>query len=232
MHLVFRLSDHPVRVFRGATAEDFGTAVVGGTRSSYYVKDISVPTCSVGVQLQPGASYPVFGVKAGELAGRHWRLGDLWGREAASMRERLQEASDPERQLDLMERLLAERLPKVRGIHPAVAMALERFTGTSEVSEVVAESGYSHRRFIALFQETVGLTPKVYCRVHRFRRALAHATEEWAPRWIDVALAAGYSDQAHLNREFLEFAGVTPTEYRRLAPTVPEHLTARNRPSR
>ena len=120
--------------------------------------------------------------------------------------------------------LLAERLPHVRGLHPAVAYALEQFTTTSNVREVVEQSGYSHRRFIELFRRTVGLTPKRYCRVLRFQQVLASVAADGSPAFIDLALAAGYSDQAHFNREFQEFSGVTPTEYRQLSPSSVQHV--------
>jgi hypothetical protein len=40
------------------------------------------------------------------------------------------------------------------------------------VEEAVAKTGYNHRQFIRLFSGAVGLTPKVYCRVQRFQKAL------------------------------------------------------------
>jgi AraC-like DNA-binding protein len=227
MHLVFRLSPHPLRLFDDLNDSDGHTisrAVVGGARSSFYVRDISEPVCSVGAELYPGASQLLFGVPADELAGRHTVLSDMWGSSAESVRERLAEMRSAEQQLTLFESLLMTRLPQVRGLHPAVAQALEQFTTTSNVREVVKHSGYSHRRFIALFQRAVGLTPKRYCRLLRFQNILECIAADDSVAFIDLALAAGYSDQAHFNREFQEFTGVTPTEYRQVSPLSAHHL--------
>lgn len=228
MHVAFRLSEQPVRVFTGAldmTGQTHGTAVVSGARAAHYVKDVSGSSCSIGAQLQPGAALPLFGVTASELAGHHVQLCDLWGHAAASQRDRLMEERDPARRLDLYESLLAARLPRVHGLHPAVALAIERFSHSANVREVVAESGYSHRRFTGLFHEALGLTPKLYCRLQRFQGVLARLAAHPHSAWIELALDCGYSDQSHFNREFSEFAGITPGEYRRISPANPNHVT-------
>ena len=225
MHLVFRLADNPLRLFEDAAdaaGEFVGDAVVGGARASFYIRDISRPLCSVGAQLRPGAAQALFGIPADELAGRHTQVEDLWGPSVASMREQLAECA-PAQRLDVFEAMLADRLPAVRGVHPAVARALEQFSSTSNVHDVVTASGYSHRTFIALFLRSVGLTPKLFCRVLRFRRALERVSADHMS-WVDLAGAAGYSDQAHFNREFREFAGVTPGEYRRTSPRFAHHV--------
>ncbi|HKU78283.1 MAG TPA: helix-turn-helix domain-containing protein, partial [Rhodanobacteraceae bacterium] len=116
------------------------------------------------------------------------------------------------------------RLPRVHGLHPAVAAALAGFRESQDVHATVAASGYSHRHFIAVFEHETGLTPKRFSRVQRFRRLLAHAAVHPALSWTELALAHGYSDQPHFNRDFRAFAGMTPGEYRRAAPHYPHHV--------
>jgi AraC-like DNA-binding protein len=227
-HIALRLSDDPLRLFD--TAEDVtgrvvGGAVLGGPRAAFYVREISKPLCSVGAQLLPGAAEAMFGVPAHELAERHTALQDLWGDTfVAAARERLAELRSLEERLDAFETILGGRVPVARGVHPGIAQALEQLRGCMHVRDVVRSSGCSHRTFISHFTRSVGLTPKLYSRVLRFQRALRHATAPAGPLWIDVALSAGYSDQAHFAREFRELAGVTPTEYRLADPAFANHV--------
>src|SRR5437764_3247266 len=55
-HLVFRLSDHPVRVYADLgdrTRRSLGHAVVGGPRATFYLRDRSRPVRTVGARLLP-----------------------------------------------------------------------------------------------------------------------------------------------------------------------------------
>jgi AraC-like DNA-binding protein len=229
-HLVFRISGGPITVFQDAldrSGVTVGLAAVGGARASFYVKEICAASSTIGAVLRSGAALPLFGAHAGELAGRHTPLNDLWSSGASSAWDQLAGEGDPERRLDLLESLLKTRLPDVRGIDRAVAMALDAFRVPTPVREVVRTSGYSHRHFVEIFQQTVGLNPKAYCRLRRFSSALArmHAAQ---PSLAELALDTGYSDQAHLCRDFREFAGITPGEYMKIGPRFAYHVPVRS----
>lgn len=224
MHLVFRLSEFPLRVFNGTanTLTVFGHAVVGGPRAEFYSKEVGQPTVTVGVQFYPGIAEALFDARTDELANRHTSLGQLWGYDAELTREQLLAAETPERQLQQLENILNARLPNLPGLHPAVASAMKTFKSSHTVAQAVALSGYSHRYFSAVFEQATGLKPKTYCRVGRLQKLLLLSKTLSLP---EAALAAGYCDQAHFTREFREFSGVTPDTYRKLAPEFSHHLT-------
>ncbi|QSQ27992.1 AraC family transcriptional regulator [Pyxidicoccus parkwayensis] len=225
MHLVFRLSDSPLRLLEGGRPQSVGRTVVGGARASYYVREVSQPVSSVGIQFHAGAAPLLLGVPAHTLAERHTALEDVWGPVVAEMRERLRAEHSPHARLALMEQWLLARLRQTRGaLHPAVELALQRFAAGDGVKDVVDATGYSHRRFIVLFREAVGLPPKTYTRVLRFQDALARLARCPDQSWSDLALDAGYADQPHLHRDFIEFTGLSPGRYRALRPGNPNHV--------
>jgi AraC-like DNA-binding protein len=61
-----------------------------------------------------------------------------------------------------------------------------------------------------VFRDTVGVSPKAFARLARFRRALRAARDNAPASWASIAASAGYYDQAHLIAEFRAIAGVTP----------------------
>lgn len=222
IHLVLRLGDAPLRIFEGGEAETVGTSVLGGPRERPYLR-LRTSIDSVGAQLVPGAA-PLFGLPAHELAGRHLPLGAIWGSEVEIVREAIAEAA-PERRLDLFEDFLLRRL-RGEALDPVVRFALARLTEGEDVGAIARATGYSHRHFLVRFRRGVGLLPSTVQRLLRFQRALRlHARGE-ASRWADLAQAAGYADQAHLSREFVRLAGMSPAAYARRVGRHPNHVDA------
>lgn len=230
MHIAFRLSGPPLRVFSSAddgVGFSFGYAVVGGARCAHYARDISAPGHSAGVQLRAGAAWALLGAPASALAGDHTPLELLWGAAAGHALERLHAAVDPRRRLDVLEQLLLGRLRAARGLHPAVAHGLQRLLAGASVREAVQRSGASHRHFITLFREGTGLAPKTYSRLQRFQTVLRRLAAEPKVEIAGLAHALGYSDQAHFQRDFRAFSGLTPQAWKRATPEHSHHVPVR-----
>jgi AraC-like DNA-binding protein len=111
-------------------------------------------------------------------------------------------------------------------MHPAVAQALASSRLSTRISAIQREAGYSPRHFIALFNLSVGLTPKHYYRIQRFNIVTERLASDANITLADLAVSVGYSDQAHLTREFREFAGVPPTRYRANSDSPLHHQLA------
>ena len=225
MHLALRLDGVPLRVYSDKNdriGRLVGDSSVSGARAGFYVKDTATSRV-VGAQLRPGASMALFGVSATELAGTHTPLSSLFD-DAVGLRDELRALDDPSVMLRRVEVALATRLNPVRAVHPDIAAALERWQDAGVIRDVVAASGWSHRHFSARFRDATGLTPKRYALVGRFRRLLRAARRQPDRRWASLAVEAGYSDQAHMTREFTAFTGLSPGEYRRVQPVHALHL--------
>ena len=153
---------------------------------------------------------------ADELGNVRAPLDALWGRAASELKERLLEARTWMARFRIVEDVLLARLAGLPVQHPAVAFALNAIQAAPHahtIGRLTERIGLSPRRFIEVFAAEVGLTPKVFCRVHRFQRVLALIERNAEIDWTDVALAGGYYDQAHFIHDFRAFSGITPTAY-------------------
>lgn len=84
------------------------------------------------------------------------------------------------------------------------------------LEEICAAAGLSASHLIRAFKAAHGLTPHAYqlnCRVE-FCRSQLRAGRKIA----EVALAAGFSDQAHFQRSFKQLVAATPGQYRARYP--------------
>ena len=217
LELVINLDQDEFRIHdrdRPERYQRFAGAIVSGAYSRYFVIDTREHASIVGVHFKPGGALPFFGVPPGALADSHVELEQLWGVGARELRERLCEVSSHQRRFQLLERALLARLTENRAPRPAACAGREWLGAGRRVTEVASALGLSRRRLITVFTEDIGLTPKVFARITRFQRALARAQAPDAIDWSRVALQTGYFDQSHMIRDFVDFAGLTPTALR------------------
>jgi AraC-like DNA-binding protein len=117
-------------------------------------------------------------------------------------------------------------IKKISNIHQQEMSLSQFFTSPAEVNTVTDLASticYSPRQLQRKAQELFGMTPEVLLRYKRYRRALhhLHVSDEMLTH---IAYQCGYYDQAHFNREFKDFTGLTPGAYRRQRSRLPGHL--------
>jgi AraC family transcriptional regulator len=117
----------------------------------------------------------------------------------------------------MAEALRADRGQGVRRPPPWVARAAEHldahFASPPSIRELADDAGVHPAYFARSFRSAFGCTPGDYARLRRLHWARQQVTGGRA--LIDVALSAGFADQAHFSREFKRGFGITPSEYRR-----------------
>jgi len=217
--LGINLHENEFRIYDPAKpgqSKRFSGAVVSGTHSRPFVIDPRELVSVIGVRFKPGGAFPFLGTSACELAGAHVDLEALWGTSCMELRERLCAAKTPAEQFTLLEKALVAHLFRPLQRHYAVQFALDTFRRADSglaIRDVARDTGLSQRRFIQLFAREVGMSPKLFCRVRRFRRALDKVRRIALPNWSRVAADCGYYDQSHLIHDFRFFSNLSPTEF-------------------
>ena len=227
--LIVNLDEDCTRIYNRhdfGLRQSFNGCALVGPQTEYNIID-NQRTSMAGVHFRPGGLLPFFSPPADEVQGMQLPLDVLWGRLAGELRERLLEVSTAQERLGVLEQTLLGRIRRPLARHPAVAYALEQFRNGAHarsIGEVTDKTGLSPRRFIEVFRREVGLTPKLFCRVRRFQRALQSAAAGKTVEWTDVALEAGYFDQAHFIHDFRGFSGINPSTYAESRPLFPNHV--------
>jgi AraC-like DNA-binding protein len=172
----------------------------------------------IGVVFHPGGTAAFFPEDAHIFTNCETSLSDLWGRASLNLRNDLREAPTPEQKFALLEFALLTRLSLSRHQRPdpIIDYALTHLhtsPGTTTIAELTRTTGLSPRRLSERFNQHVGVSPKLYCRIHRFQHALQQMHRGADVHWAELALSCGYYDQSHFANDFRAFSGLSATDY-------------------
>ena len=191
---------------------------IAGMYSTYAISENTGASHCLQFNLTPIGARRLFGIPMHELSERIVDFSDVMGREGARLETQIAEAPDWETRFDQLDRFLLQRIGAAQPVSGAVRHAWNRLSDTGgmiPVSALADELDWSRKHLANRFREDVGLAPKTIARLLRFRRVVDRQPADLSSRWTDVALDAGYFDQAHLIRDFRQFAGMTPVDFRR-----------------
>ncbi len=218
--------------------QDSGDAFFVGMMSTWFDVPAARRVRTVAVRFRPGAASLFAGpVPLASLVDQRAGLDQLWGRSAADrLGDKLWSVarSDAERLALLTEALYARLSLAPAGARAASALAsrvvasapagqalalhavaqLEASGGALRVESLAAGLGVSRQYLANQFRDHVGLSPKLFARICRFRAARTAALAAEPGRhghdWATLALDSGYFDQSHLIRDFQDFTGASP----------------------
>jgi AraC-like DNA-binding protein len=211
--LVVNLGE-PYRLLEGRGPEFF-RSTLSGLQAAPLVIEQPCWQRVIGVRLKPAGAYALTGAQLADACGLSVDVGDIFGLAANELIERCYEARGIEERLAVALAWLEQRLRGARTMKPGVSWAMRRIEqsgGAIEIDAIRRQTAWSKPQMIAAFRNEIGMTPKLYARIVRFRRVLRMLQDGEGPLSA-VALGADYYDQPHMARDFRALGGLTPRQF-------------------
>jgi AraC-like DNA-binding protein len=174
-----------------------------------------------GIQLEihPLAARAVFGVPAAELCDLIVEGADVLGSAAERLRQRLADEIGWPARFRLLQGYLRDRVAFAKRAEPRAEVReawrwLSWHRGDGSMDGLARHACMSSRHLSTLFQRELGCGPKQVARLMRFehaRQLIVAGQRAGSLNLAAIAVRAGFFDHAHLDREFGQFAGTSPT---------------------
>lgn len=168
----------------------------------------------IGIRIKPEGAIRLLGRPIAELSEGTVNAELLIKRQELSILDRLMEMDNTVQQISLLEAFMHHHLDKFqqKESYFTEVFAQLRSLNSNFSTEQIAEKFFlSERQMQRLYKNYLGVSPKTYERILRFSKAVDVIRADQHPNWAAMASQLGYSDQAHLIRDFKSYSGMTPT---------------------
>jgi len=188
-----------------------------GIQTEAVTRQASGPLGVVMVRFKPEAAARIMGYEMNTFAGNHVALGDVFGAtEMSLLEEMLAEAKSAAERVARIEAFLL-RHTRTDEVHPAVRLAVRclQTDPRTSVTRLARQLDISERHLSRRFHTMVGASPKQFARVVRLVESLR--LRRCGTTWADIAAACGFTDQAHMIKDYRSMAGIPPEAFTRAA---------------
>jgi AraC-like DNA-binding protein len=191
-------------------------AAIYGVVTRLYLRKLEGRDATLGIRFQPGGFRPFWPDPMTRLTGQVVPASRLLGPRAEQARRVVLTDPDDAVLVACVQDLLASIRPPRDPVAEQVAAMVARIVddpGLRRVDELAAALGLPVRRLQRLFADYVGVSPKWVMRRARLHDAALRAEQGGPVDWGALAADLGYSDQAHLTRDFTATIGEPPARY-------------------
>jgi transcriptional regulator GlxA family with amidase domain len=174
----------------------------------------SGPVAVVSARQRPASTGLFLGSSATDFTDRRVGLEVLQVTQTARLRSLLRAAGTVEYACKALCEFLIERLQQGLVADSRVVRLVSELEqdGNGSVRYLAARHRLSVRQVERLFAWHVGIPPRLYLRIRRFRRVF-DVFDQHRSSWAAAAVDAGYFDQPELARDFQRFVGCTARQF-------------------
>lgn len=166
-----------------------------------------------GIRFRPGGAYPFFSLPAVEFKNECLNLEDVWGRLGIELQEQIHAEAYHKKRIAILDSFLTGQLENIYDSDTLLENAFNLVyaaRGDIRIESLAARLKIGLRRLERLFRDKVGMSPKQFCRLIRFRALFESLTRESTASWAVTAQNFGYYDQSHLIDDFHFFTDNSP----------------------
>lgn len=131
-----------------------------------------------------------------------------------SLHAAMEEAKDAFAKIALLNNFFASVFSKISVTTITdYAVKILQQSGFQNIRKVSDELGISERHLEVQFKKHVGISPKTYALINRFKRMEQLLHHKTAIKWEQMNFSHEYYDQSHFIKDFKRFTGHTPSHY-------------------
>lgn len=214
VELIIHLSDNRCEGYLNGKWTPFPEAFLVGIMEKPIIWKMPGGTALFGIRFKPEGIIQLFQSPLSGLQNTFIDISSFLGKNQSSIISNIQTASDNFSRIFFTEVFLQNQLSKNfdnrrNYFSQAVEIIRNADIGLS-VDQLSRAVCISERQLQRTFKEKIGVSPKSYHRIIRFKKAYQFLQTNPKANWIDIVYHFGYADQAHFIRDFKEFSGRTP----------------------
>jgi AraC-like DNA-binding protein len=191
------------------------TPLLVGTMTSYfdisYIGKIKI----AGIRFRPGAIKSFVNIPVFEYTDTRIDILTLDTAIEESFFQRIEDCRTMAQLIPLLNQYFIQRLSRLSFSDKQVDYAvrlIESQKGNISATKLAEEVCLSPRQLERRFKESVGISPKVFSRITKFRNLSQILKANPRYSLSDIAFTFGYYDHSHLIKEFKRLTGHTPKE--------------------
>lgn len=215
--IIVNYSDRFKCKIEGEKQQFLSSSFVSGPFTKYLHLEATGKVGLLGVRFWPGMMHSFFNIPMSELANNYFDLSLI----ATELSKEIEYQVLPSKNFDerfssvnsVLVKYLMDNFITMNKVVEEAITSIVQSNGLLSIDGLSSGIGVGTRQLERLFNQHLGMTPKMFSRIVRFQSIFRELESSDISNWTLLALQCGYYDQAHFIKEFKQFSGTNPNSY-------------------